>query len=122
MIPQNKKGKSYDGLMHVTDWLPTLMNVATNGAWVGSYATTVLYPDGSVNVTTSGAITSKSKLSGVDQWESILAGAVSVSTTTTQSTDTTDTTDTTTIPAMSPRKNILHTLTMETDPATALVC
>ena len=37
VIPAVSQGSSYDGVMHVTDWLPTLMNVATNGAWNGSY-------------------------------------------------------------------------------------
>jgi arylsulfatase A-like enzyme len=30
-------GKSYAGQVHVTDWLPTLMGVATNADWSGSY-------------------------------------------------------------------------------------
>ena len=29
------KGSSYSGLMHVTDWYPTLMNLATDGDWSG---------------------------------------------------------------------------------------
>lgn len=31
------RGTTYDNLMHTSDWLPTLMNIATNGAWTGSY-------------------------------------------------------------------------------------
>jgi hypothetical protein len=31
------RGQSYHGEMHVTDWLPTLMSMATNGEWSGSY-------------------------------------------------------------------------------------
>jgi arylsulfatase A-like enzyme len=36
LIPEKSRGSKYYGTMHVTDWLPTLMNVATNGAWEGS--------------------------------------------------------------------------------------
>ncbi len=27
---------TYDGQMHVTDWLPTLLGLATGGEWTGS--------------------------------------------------------------------------------------
>ena len=37
IIPATLQGSTYDGLMHVTDWLPTLMSIATNGQWNGSY-------------------------------------------------------------------------------------
>ena len=37
IIPSALQGSTYDGLMHVTDWLPTLMSIATNGQWGGSY-------------------------------------------------------------------------------------
>jgi len=37
IIPEERRGTKYDGLMHVTDWLPTLMGVATNNEWTGSY-------------------------------------------------------------------------------------
>jgi len=47
------KGKSYTGLMHVTDWLPTFMGLATNGQWSGSL--------------------SGSELDGVDMWSAIMA-------------------------------------------------
>lgn len=33
MLPKEIKGTTYRGLMHLTDWLPTLMHVATDGAW-----------------------------------------------------------------------------------------
>ena len=51
LVESNKRGSSYTGTMHVTDWLPTLMGVATNGAWEGSL---------------SGA-----DLDGVDLWSAI---------------------------------------------------
>jgi arylsulfatase A-like enzyme len=38
LIPENMRGGSYYGEMHVTDWLPTIMHAATNGAWSGSYS------------------------------------------------------------------------------------
>ena len=30
------QGSTFDGLVHVTDWLPTLLSMATNGAWNGT--------------------------------------------------------------------------------------
>jgi arylsulfatase A-like enzyme len=38
LIPKSMRGESYYGEMHVTDWLPTIMHAATNGAWSGSYS------------------------------------------------------------------------------------
>ena len=35
LLSSKMKGKTYDGLMHVTDWYPTLMNIATDGKWGG---------------------------------------------------------------------------------------
>lgn len=35
IIPESARGATYTGLVHVTDWMPTLMHVATNGAWEG---------------------------------------------------------------------------------------
>jgi len=35
LMPVSSRGSSYDGQMHVTDWLPTLMGLATGGAWTG---------------------------------------------------------------------------------------
>lgn len=32
-LPEQAQGSSYGGLMHVTDWLPTLMEVASGGSW-----------------------------------------------------------------------------------------
>lgn len=51
LLPENARGSSYEGQMHVTDWLPTLMGLATNNKWSGSY---------------TGA-----ELDGVDQWKAI---------------------------------------------------
>ena len=36
LIPEKKRGTSYSNLFHVTDWLPTLMQMATKGEWTGS--------------------------------------------------------------------------------------
>ena len=35
LLKSKMKGSSYSGLMHVTDWYPTLMNLATDGDWSG---------------------------------------------------------------------------------------
>jgi arylsulfatase A-like enzyme len=51
LVELNKRGSSYTGTMHISDWLPTLMHVATAGAWEGSL---------------SGA-----ELDGVDLWQAI---------------------------------------------------
>ena len=51
LLSSDVRGTSYSGLMHVSDWLPTLMTVATQGAWSGSY---------------SGAA-----LDGVNQWDAM---------------------------------------------------
>eukprot|EP01034_Spumella_vulgaris_P032947 gene32947-40669_t len=37
VIPKSRRGSTYSGMMHVTDWLPTLMGLATDNAWTGSY-------------------------------------------------------------------------------------
>lgn len=54
MLPTSRRGTTYDGLVHVTDWLPTLMHLASNGEWTGSY--------------------SDAELDGVNVWDSILSG------------------------------------------------
>eukprot|EP00595_Chromulina_sp_UTEXLB2642_P000323 CAMPEP_0196761698 /NCGR_PEP_ID=MMETSP1095-20130614/1002_1 /TAXON_ID=96789 ORGANISM="Chromulina nebulosa, Strain UTEXLB2642" /NCGR_SAMPLE_ID=MMETSP1095 /ASSEMBLY_ACC=CAM_ASM_000446 /LENGTH=1008 /DNA_ID=CAMNT_0042111583 /DNA_START=472 /DNA_END=3501 /DNA_ORIENTATION=- len=56
-IPDSMKGQSYEGQMHITDWLPTLMGLATNGEWTGSY---------------SGA-----DIDGVDMWDAIMTNSES---------------------------------------------
>ena len=48
LLPETAQGHHYHGQMHVTDWLPTLMGLATNNEWTGSYI--------------------NSTLDGVDQW------------------------------------------------------
>lgn len=35
-VPDAMRGQSYHGQVHVTDWLPTLMGLATNGEWESS--------------------------------------------------------------------------------------
>jgi len=37
LMPPSAKGTSYDGQIHVTDWLQTIMGLATGGAWTGSF-------------------------------------------------------------------------------------
>jgi arylsulfatase A-like enzyme len=37
LVPEARRGGSYDGAVHVTDWLPTLMGLATGKEWDGSY-------------------------------------------------------------------------------------
>jgi arylsulfatase A-like enzyme len=51
LLPDKIKGESYNGQMHVTDWLPTLMGLATDNEWKGGYF--------------------DQELDGVDQWEAI---------------------------------------------------
>ena len=49
LIDASLRGTTYTGKMHVTDWLPTLMGLATDNAW-----------------------TNTSEIDGYDQWSSIL--------------------------------------------------
>ena len=51
LLPESVRGQKYEGQMHVTDWLPTLMGLATGNEWSGSLF---------------GA-----ELDGVDQWNAI---------------------------------------------------
>ena len=51
LLPEAARGQAYEGQMHVTDWLPTLMGLATNNQWTGSLF---------------GAV-----LDGVDQWAAL---------------------------------------------------
>ena len=53
LIPEARRGSSYSGQMHVSDWLPTIMYLATGGAWTGSYV---------------GAV-----IDGVNMWEAIMS-------------------------------------------------
>ena len=46
LIPANARGTRYDGQMHVTDWLPTLMGLATKNTWTGSIAGPEIVIDG----------------------------------------------------------------------------
>jgi hypothetical protein len=54
LIAEEYRGTTYTGMMHITDWLPTLMNRATDGEWTGSF---------------SGA-----DIDGVDLWDAITTG------------------------------------------------
>jgi arylsulfatase A-like enzyme len=54
LIDISLRGKTYTGRLHVTDWMPTLMGLATNNKW-----------------------TNTTEIDGVEQWSSILYGASS---------------------------------------------
>ena len=54
LVAEEKRGKSFKGNVHITDWLPTLMGIATNGKWQGSL---------------TGA-----DIDGQDVWNAILSG------------------------------------------------
>ena len=62
LVPDHLRGTSYDNLFHVTDWLPTLMNVATCGEWTHSML-------GNENI-----------LDGVSHWDEIMGTAKEPST------------------------------------------
>ena len=49
LIDATLRGKTYEGKMHVTDWLPTLMGLATDNAW-----------------------TNTTEIDGYDQWSAIV--------------------------------------------------
>jgi hypothetical protein len=51
VIPSSFRGSTYSHMFHITDWLPTIMNLATNGEWDGSYV--------------------DADLDGVDHWDSM---------------------------------------------------
>jgi arylsulfatase A-like enzyme len=57
IIPSFARGTTYNGTVHVTDWLPTLMGLATANTWNGSYA----------NAT----------IDGVDVWDAIISNTPS---------------------------------------------
>ena len=57
LLPESRRGTVYEGLAHVTDWLPTLMGLATEAQWTGSY---------------SGA-----DLDGIDLWDAIVSNTES---------------------------------------------
>jgi arylsulfatase A-like enzyme len=57
LISDNMKGQSYHGIVHITDWLPTIMGLATNYEWTGSL----------VDAT----------IDGVDMWETIMNNGTS---------------------------------------------
>ena len=59
LIPVNARGTQYDGQMHVSDWLPTLMGLATKNTWTGSLAGPDIVIDGQ------------------DMWEAIVTGGES---------------------------------------------
>ena len=57
LIPVAARGTRYEGQFHVTDWLPTLMGLATKGTWTGSLAGPELVLDGKdmwASITTGG--------------------------------------------------------------------
>ena len=56
LLDDTVKGSSYHGLMHVTDWMPTLMHLASGNRW-------------------SGLPLSGKEIDGLDMWPSLSAGA-----------------------------------------------
>lgn len=42
LLPTEIRGSTYDGLLHVSDWLPTFMGLATDKQWTGSLTGAVL--------------------------------------------------------------------------------
>eukprot|EP01035_Chromulina_nebulosa_P018292 gene18292-23973_t len=38
LLPSSARGTTYTGHVHITDWFPTIMGLATNGEWTGSYS------------------------------------------------------------------------------------
>eukprot|EP01035_Chromulina_nebulosa_P019145 gene19145-24984_t len=57
LLDESLRGTSYSGNVHITDWLPTFMSLATNGEWTGSY---------------SGA-----EIDGVNVWDAIVTNSES---------------------------------------------
>ena len=57
LIPPERRGAHYSGQMHVTDWLPTIMSIATNGQWSAGYT--------------------GNEIDGVNMWDAILTDATS---------------------------------------------
>ena len=58
LLADSVQGTSYRGLMHVTDWLPTLMHLASGGMWAGTPL-------------------SGKEVDGIDMWPALAAGAPS---------------------------------------------
>lgn len=56
LIPAAARGSRFQGLSHITDWFPTLMHAATDGAW-------------------SGTRLNNATIDGVDLWDALLASA-----------------------------------------------
>lgn len=69
-LPDALRGTTYNGMVHITDWLPTLMDIATRGKWTGSYSNT----DGTERDGTSLAYV---ELDGVNIWPALLANTSS---------------------------------------------
>merc|ERR1711998_670815 len=57
LIPDHLRGTSYSNLFHVTDWLPTIMHVATGGAWTHSM------------------LGEENELNGVSHWDEMMGTA-----------------------------------------------
>eukprot|EP01035_Chromulina_nebulosa_P020599 gene20599-26708_t len=57
LLPDAARGLKYYGQVHITDWLPTLMGLATDGAWTGSL--------------------NEAAIDGVDVWDAIVTNSES---------------------------------------------
>lgn len=38
LVPEKRVGSIYNGLVHITDWFPGLLMLASNGTWSGPYS------------------------------------------------------------------------------------
>ena len=78
VIPKASRGTMWNGLTHATDWLPTLMGLATNKQWKGSYNSYDSTGTGSTGTGTgTDTGTDHTILDGVDFFPAMLANTSS---------------------------------------------